>query len=116
MLIPSDPVNAFVDYDDTPVPNAGDGPLAGLTFAVKDIFDVAGYPTGCGNPERRAEGGVASEDAPAVKVLLDAGARTEPPVSLPSAISARPAATADAEPEEEPPGTRSGAAGLIGVP
>ncbi|MCB1496542.1 MAG: amidase [Bauldia sp.] len=75
MLIPSDPVNAFVDYDDTPVPNAGDGPLAGLTFAVKDIFDVAGYPTGCGNLERRAEGGVASEDAPAVKVLLDAGAR-----------------------------------------
>ncbi|MCK7491706.1 MAG: amidase family protein [Comamonadaceae bacterium] len=26
------------------------GPLAGLTFAVKDLFDVAGYPTGGGNP------------------------------------------------------------------
>ncbi|MCB1486802.1 MAG: amidase [Bauldia sp.] len=75
MLISSDPVNAFVDYDDTPVANAEAGPLAGLTLAVKDIFDVAGYPTGCGNPERRAEGGVATEHASAVKTLLDAGAR-----------------------------------------
>ena len=46
----------------------------------------------------------------------DAGPRTEPPVSLPSAISTRPAATAAAEPDDEPPGTRPGAAGFIGVP
>ena len=46
----------------------------------------------------------------------DAGPRTEPPVSLPSAISTSPAATAAAEPDDEPPGTRPGAAGLIGVP
>ena len=45
-----------------------------------------------------------------------AGTRTEPPVSVPSAKSHRPAATADAEPLDEPPGTRSGAFGLIGVP
>jgi len=75
MLIPSDPVNAFVDYPDTPVPNAPDGPLAGLTFAVKDIFDVAGYPTGCGNPLKRAESGAVTSSAPAVRMLLDAGAR-----------------------------------------
>jgi len=75
MLISSDPVNAFVDYPDVPVPNAPDGPLAGLTFGVKDIFDVAGYPTGCGNPERRAESDVAKTSAPAVQMLLDAGAR-----------------------------------------
>lgn len=25
------------------------GPLAGLTFVAKDLFDVAGHPTGAGN-------------------------------------------------------------------
>jgi hypothetical protein len=44
------------------------------------------------------------------------GTRTEPPVSVPSAVSHIPCATADAEPDDEPPGTRSGAAGLSGVP
>src|SRR5580704_1116491 len=45
-----------------------------------------------------------------------AGTRTEPPVSVPSAVSQRPAATAAAEPEDEPPGTWPGARGLTGVP
>src|SRR4029079_18079033 len=75
MLIPSDPVHAFIDYPDVPVPNAPDGPLAGLTFAVKDIFDVAGYVTGCGNPEKRAESKPARAHAPVVAALLGAGAR-----------------------------------------
>src|SRR3954469_23939271 len=46
----------------------------------------------------------------------DAGPRTEPPVSLPRASSQRPAAMAAADPDDEPPGTRPGAAGLTGVP
>jgi amidase len=75
MLIPADAVNAFVDYPDVPVPNAVTGPLAGLTFAVKDIFDVAGYPTGCGNPLKRRESGPAKAHAPIVAALLAAGAR-----------------------------------------
>src|SRR5260221_5486039 len=75
MLIPSDPVHAFVDYPDVPVPNAASGPLAGLAFAVKDIYDVAGYVTGCGNPEKRAESPPAKVHAPAVAKLLAAGAR-----------------------------------------
>ena len=29
MPVPNDPVHAFVDYPDIPVPNAPDGPLAG---------------------------------------------------------------------------------------
>jgi amidase len=74
MLI-ADPINAFVDYPDVPVANAADGPLAGLTFAVKDIFDVAGYPTGCGNPVKRRESGPAKASAPVVAALLRAGAR-----------------------------------------
>src|ERR1700736_3552923 len=45
-----------------------------------------------------------------------AGTRIDPPVSVPSAKSQSFAATADAEPLEDPPGTRVGAFGLIGVP
>src|SRR5919198_4959716 len=41
-----------------------------------------------------------------------AGCLIEPPVSEPSAHGARPAATAAAEPPEEPPGTRVGSHGL----
>src|SRR5438128_1717238 len=37
----------------------------------------------------------------------DAGWRTEPPVSVPRAHTTSPAATAAAEPPEDPPGTRS---------
>ncbi len=50
------------------------GPLAGLTFAVKDIYDVAGYPTGCGSPEKTAEDPVPTAHAPCVAKLLDSGA------------------------------------------
>jgi amidase len=57
------------------VPSAASGPLAGLTFAVKDIFDVAGYPTGCGNPLKQAESPIHTRSAPIVQTLLDAGAR-----------------------------------------
>lgn len=77
MLIKADPYNAFVDYPAVPVENAVQGPLSGLTFAVKDIFDVAGYPTGCGNPKKRAESAKNPPTAHAavVAALLDAGAR-----------------------------------------
>jgi amidase len=52
-----------------------DGPLAGLTFAVKDLFDVAGLPTGAGSPEWLATHAVPTQNAPVVALLLDAGAR-----------------------------------------
>ncbi len=45
-----------------------------------------------------------------------AGPRTEPPVSLPSAMSQSRFDTAAAEPEDEPPGMRSGAPPFTGVP
>jgi len=45
-----------------------------------------------------------------------AGARTEPPVSLPSAKSARPVETADADPDDDPPVMRQGAAPFTGAP
>src|SRR5688572_19735044 len=45
-----------------------------------------------------------------------AGCRTEPPVSDPRAIGTMPAATAAAEPPEEPPGTRSRSCGFRAGP
>ena len=70
-----DPAHAFVPYPDASVPNAATGPLCGLTFAVKDLFDVAGYPTGGGNPFVLAMSGIKADTAPTVQRLLDAGAR-----------------------------------------
>jgi amidase len=75
MLLENDPVNAFMDYGAVPVPSAPSGPLKGLTFAVKDIFDVAGYPTGGGSPVKLAESPVHTDSAPIVAAMLDAGAR-----------------------------------------
>jgi amidase len=50
------------------------GPLHGMAFAVKDLFDIAGHPTGFGNPTWLATHAVPSASAPAVQRLLDAGA------------------------------------------
>jgi amidase len=74
MPLENDPVHAFLPYPAAPVPHAPDGPLAGLTLGVKDIFDVAGYPTGCGQPTTLALSGIKSATAPMVQRLLDAGA------------------------------------------
>ncbi|MFS2166680.1 amidase family protein, partial [Variovorax sp. Varisp62] len=70
-----DPAHAFVPYPDAPVPRAATGPLVDLSFAAKDLFDVAGYPTGGGNPIVLAMSGIKTRTAPTVQKLLDAGAR-----------------------------------------
>jgi amidase len=56
------------------VPGAAAGPLAGTRLAVKDIVDVAGIPTGAGNPAVLAAAAPAERHATAVQRLLDAGA------------------------------------------
>ncbi len=71
----NDTAKAFLPYPDAPVPNAPAGPLSGLTFAVKDLFDIAGYPTGGGQPFVLAMSGIKNQTAPTVQKLLDAGAR-----------------------------------------
>jgi amidase len=57
------------------VDGAADGPLAGLTFAAKDLFDVAGRVTGAGNPDWARSHAPAQAHAAAVARLLEAGAR-----------------------------------------
>lgn len=69
------PLNAFLDHTQVPVLHAQSGILAGLRLAVKDIFDVKGLRTGCGNPQKFNEATPARESAAAVQTLLDAGAR-----------------------------------------
>ena len=69
----TDDLNAFASLD-VHVPGAPDGPLSGLTFAAKDIFDVAGHVTGGGNPDWQRTHGPAELTAPTVQALLDAGA------------------------------------------
>jgi amidase len=69
-----DPLGAFVPHGDIRIEGAPDGPLAGLSFAAKDIYDVAGHVTGCGSPEWLRTHGPAERTAPAVQALLDAGA------------------------------------------
>lgn len=70
-----DPTHAFMPYPDVPVSHAPAGPLSGLSFAVKDLFDVAGYPTSGGQPLLLAMSGIKARTAPTVQRLLDAGAR-----------------------------------------
>ena len=62
-------------YPDSDVAHTEDGPLAGLTFSVKDMFDVAGFPTSAGSPTMLAVSGIKTKTARAVQQLLDAGAR-----------------------------------------
>ncbi|WP_084010413.1 amidase [Pseudofrankia sp. DC12] len=56
------------------VAGAAEGPLRGLTVAVKDLFAVQGHRTGAGNPAWLAEAAPQPEHAPAVAALLAAGA------------------------------------------
>ena len=67
-------IEAFVPGPRTQVPGAATGPLAGLTFAVKDLIDVADVPTGGGNPDWPRFAPTPTRHAWVVQTLLDAGA------------------------------------------
>ena len=73
--IVEDSVNAFVPGPRAICAPLGRGRLSGTSFAVKDIFDVAGMRTTYGNPDwaRTHEPAVAT--APVIVTLLQAGAR-----------------------------------------
>ena len=69
-----DPVGAFCRHNHVALEGAGDGPLAGLAFGAKDVFHIAGTPTGFGHPTWFATHEPPAETAVAVQRLLDAGA------------------------------------------
>jgi len=67
--------NAFVST--VTVEPKGSGTLNGLRFAVKDLIDLAGCRTGCGNPTWLNTHPVAAANAVCVDQLLFEGARCE---------------------------------------
>jgi len=69
-----DPLNAFCAHATAVLKNAPGGPLAGLTFAAKDLFDIEGHVTGAGNPDWLRTHAPAPRTAPVVQMLVDAGA------------------------------------------
>ncbi|KAA9368568.1 amidase [Ochrobactrum quorumnocens] len=69
-----DSFNAIIAKAENAPAHAAHGALHGATLAVKDIYDVAGMKTGCGNPQILAESLVATRSAPTVEKLLEAGA------------------------------------------
>ena len=73
-LIKDDPLGAFCKDTDAFVQGAGSGQLRGLSFAAKDIFDVAGYVTGGGNPDWKRTHQPARSHAWVVDALVKAGA------------------------------------------
>ncbi len=73
-LFPGDPLGAFLPGPRLRLPASGHGALEGLEFAAKDIFDIAGWVTGCGNPDWAASHPPAERHAWAVERLLAQGA------------------------------------------
>lgn len=69
-----DPLNAFVPQIDCRLSGSPTGPLKNKGFAVKDLFDVDGFPTGAGNPDWARQQSAAKSHAWAVGTLLENGA------------------------------------------
>jgi Asp-tRNA(Asn)/Glu-tRNA(Gln) amidotransferase A subunit family amidase len=74
--IPPSPPDATIwrEHGEPLLPPLSAGPLDGLTVAVKDLFPVAGFPVGAGNPTWLAGAQPESADAWAVRALRAAGA------------------------------------------
>lgn len=73
-ILERDTLNAFCRHTHATVRGSGRGPLAGLAFGVKDIYDIAGYKTGFGSPDWLRTHEAAARTAPVVQRLLEAGA------------------------------------------
>jgi amidase len=71
----SDEFGALCRHTHVALSGADRGPLSGLTFVAKDVFDVAGHRTGAGSPDWLRTHGPARDTAPAIARVLAAGAR-----------------------------------------
>jgi amidase len=70
----TDDIGAFVPGPRVRIEGRAGGPLSGLTFAAKDLFDVAGVPTGGGNHDWPTGRPIPAQHSFAVQTLLDGGA------------------------------------------
>jgi len=50
-----DGLGAFCEETLVTLKGAAAGPLSGLDFGAKDVFDIAGHKSGCGNPDWLAD-------------------------------------------------------------
>ncbi len=73
-ILGRDALGAFCRHTHAQIEGAPEGPLAGTTFGVKDLYHVAGRRTGFGNPVWLETHPPAEHTAIAVQRLLDAGA------------------------------------------
>src|SRR5215471_11142282 len=73
-IVTNDRLGAFCRETHVEIEGTSHGPLHGLKFAVKDIYDVAGHRTGFGSPDWLRTHEPAARTASVIQRLLDAGA------------------------------------------
>ncbi len=69
-----DKLGAFITHDHIEITGSPQGPLSGLNFAVKDVFDIEGHITGNGNPDWHSTHLPAAKTASSIVKLLNNGA------------------------------------------
>src|SRR3970040_332232 len=66
----NDPLGAFCRHTHAELKGAPGGPLAGLTFGVKDIYDIAGHKSAFGSPDWLRTHDAAKRTAPGAQRVL----------------------------------------------
>lgn len=72
--LPVDQFNAFIQYGQPYIEGKKYQALSNFSFGIKDIFDVAGFPTAFGSPDWLNSHPVADQTAPVVLDLVQQGA------------------------------------------
>jgi amidase len=73
-ILDRDPLGAFCRHTHVELGPTGSGDLDGLTFGLKDLFDVVGHRTGFGSPDWLRTHEPAAASWPLLDALLAAGA------------------------------------------
>jgi amidase len=73
-LVNIDRFGAFCSHTSVSLHGSDKGRLAGLTFAAKDVFDIAGYATSAGSPDWLRTHAPATVTAGVIDRLVNAGA------------------------------------------
>ncbi|MDP9844954.1 amidase family protein [Streptosporangium lutulentum] len=112
------PLNAVVTLFHAPLRAPG-GPLHGVQIAVKDLIDIAGHPSGSGNPHAMSAE-PATADAPIIATLRATGADVFAATSLLEYAAGAthpdvPEAMNPYNPKRTAGGSSGGSAALVGV-
>lgn len=110
-------LGALLDYERvaSPARQAVEGPLSGVTVGVKDIVDVAGFPTRNGSLAC-TDAAPADADAPVVEALRAAGAHIVCKTATTEFAFTDPATTRNPfDPTRTPGGSSSGSGAAVGA-